>query len=381
MFREKARESAAQVAEMLDTYPDIANNEIWTKTSLIQPFLTSLGYDTVHPGQVKLEVTTELGGRIDYVLTGESNAAIAVEAKRAGLTLSDKETNQLRSYFTFSEAVAAILTNGVDYWLFTDLHKRNVMDSEPYHRIDIRNLTDTDLRHLETLTRSRISQDAVHKQAQEGLYQVLIDSIVAQELRTPSPEFLRMVGKKAEIKPLNKANLAMLETLVTESIRHVLSKSAPKPSDPPPGSDLPPAVPPVSAEPTPDKSREKLTGGPKAADTKARFLGATLFGEALSVKNYKEVLTSVVADLQSRHSDTFDEVVRDHQMFRGRKHWKISKETSDLPSRATFKVGQHWVGTNLNAKDKIKRAHLFLTAFGHRPEDLVIHTKDDSPPA
>ena len=86
------------------------------------------------------------------MLTGETNVKIAVEAKKAGTTLTVKETNQLRSYFTFSEAVAGVLTNGIDVWLFTDLDKANGMDAEPYLAVDIRNVTDNDIHHLQTLT-------------------------------------------------------------------------------------------------------------------------------------------------------------------------------------------------------------------------------------
>ena len=171
MFREEIMEHAEWVAEILQTHPAIANSEAQTKTTLIEPLLHCLGFVPRDPEQVTLEVPTELGGKIDYVLTGEANTKIAVEAKRRGVNLSEKEINQLRSYFTFSEAVAGVLTNGVDYWLFTDLDKTNVMDAAPYHRVDVNHLTDNDIHHLETLTRSQVGQSAVHEQAQRGAIQ------------------------------------------------------------------------------------------------------------------------------------------------------------------------------------------------------------------
>ena len=372
MFRENARKSARQVADMLTAHPDIANNEIWTKTSIIQPFLESLGYDTTQPAQVKLEVTTELGGKIDYVLIGETSAPIAVEAKKAGLKLSDKETNQLRSYFTFSEAVAAILTNGVDYWLFTDLHKKNVMDAEPYRKVNIRSVSENDLRHLESLSRIRISQELVHEQAQREQYQALINTIVSQELDAPSSEFLRMVGKKAEIKPLNKANLGMLEPLVIAAIRNVRGRSTPKALEPTPSSSSPSTVQdqPPPAEPT---------AGVKAALTKANFQGATLFRSPLPVANYKEVLVEVVKTLQLMHPWSFADRVNKAPFRKPTRKWQyISTTKEDLHPKASKElVGEHWVDTNLDADGKEKRARLFLEAFGHEPADLEIQTKTD----
>ncbi len=164
MFREKIMEHTKWVAEKLQTHPGIAKSEAQTKNTLIEPLLQCLGYAPKDPEQVTLEVPTELGGKIDYVLTGEANIKIAVEAKKAGVKLSEKETNQLRSYFTFSEAVAGILTNGVSYLLFTDLDKTNVMDATPYHRVDVEHLTNNDVHHLVTLTRGQVQQEH-HSQA------------------------------------------------------------------------------------------------------------------------------------------------------------------------------------------------------------------------
>ncbi len=369
MFREKIRESARRVVEMLGSYPDIADNELQTKISLIEPVLRSLGYDTTHPEQVTLEVATELGGRIDYMLTGETKATIAVEAKRAGMNLSDKETKQLRAYFTFSEAVSGILTNGVTYWLFTDLDKRNIMDLEPFRKIDIRNATENDLRHLEHLARSRVSKDRVHEQARQERYQAQINSIVAQELTEPSQDFLKLVGKKAGIKPLNKTNLEFLRPLVTESIRQ--NRSEKPPTDPTP--EPPPSTP-------PQQGKQPNPNG--AAKTKARFQGATLFGESLAVKTYAQTLAAVVTELQALHSDDFDNVVINRSKFRGRKYWMISRKEDDLaPYSRKVRIGGYRLDTNLSAQDIIKRSHLFLEAFGHKPADLVIHTKDDPTPA
>ncbi len=377
MSREKIRDSAGQAAGRLDDFPDIADNELRTKNSLIEPFLRSLGYDTTHPEQVTLEELTDLGGKIDYVLRGETRATIAVEAKRAGLKLSDKETKQLRSYFTFSAAVAGILTNGVDYWLFTDLNKPNVMDSQPYRRIDIRSITENDLSHLTSLARQEISQDGVHHQARNERYQSRINCIVAEELATPSQEFLRLVGRKAGIKPLNKTNLAFLRPLVSTAIARSLSaqpSSAEMHQEPQTNSGA------AQPKTTPCS---KPGAGFKADQTKKNFEGVTLFGNTLPAKNYKEVLVEVIKVLQARHSEGFDVRVKAQPFYKEtRKGQYISTREQDFyPGAAKHKAGDHWVDTNLNAAGKVKRARLFLKEFGYDPDDLVIHTKGNSNPA
>lgn len=385
MFREKIQEHGERVETLLKDFPHIATIEAGTKTSLIEPFLQCLGYDTSHPKQVSLEVLTELGGRIDYLLTGRENVKIAVEAKKAGTTLSVKETNQLRSYFTFSEAVAGVLTNGVDVWLFTDLDKANVMDAEPYLKIDTRRVSNNDTLHLESLTRARVNKTAIHDQARREQSRKLVNQIVAYELHSPSQEFLKLIGKKAEITPLTKGNLEKLRPLVLGAISRLLTGTLSP--DTPAGcqyetsSSNAPQDEPQTPHPHKGKSDSTTIGaGRKAALTKAAFLGATLFGKDLSVSSYKGMLIAVVKDLHERHSSNFAEIVQDEKVFLGRKWWAINKNRSNLspsnPKTESNRVGEFYVDVHLSAEDKIRRAHQFLEAFGHDPKLLVIQTSD-----
>ncbi|MDE0131855.1 MAG: type I restriction enzyme HsdR N-terminal domain-containing protein [bacterium] len=387
MFREEIKEHATRASGLVQEYPEIKNSEAQTKNSLIEPLLQCLGYDPSHPEQVTLEVSTQLGGKIDYVLTGQANVKVAVEAKRAGVKLSEKETNQLRSYFTFSEVIAGILTNGVIYWLFTDLDKTNVMDATPYHSTDLRHLTENDVHHLETLTRSLVQQGTIHEQARRERYRTRVNEIVTQELHSPSQELLRLIGRRLGIKPLTKSHLKLLAPLVDEAISHSRG-TAPldnlSPASPPliPGSKLPTSAPqPPPAEPPVVVPADPagLTPGKKAALTKARFKGATLFGKSLTVGSYREMLTSVVAELQSRHPNNFADKVSNKPFVKdSRKHQYISRNEKDFhPSAAKYQLGDYWIDTHLDRKDTVKRARLFLREFGHDPDELVIHTSND----
>lgn len=378
MFREKITEHGGRVETLLKDFPETATIEASTKSRLIEPLLRCLGYDTSHPQQVSLEVLTELGGRIDYVLNGRSNFKIAVEAKKAGTTLSVKETNQLRSYFTFSEAVAGVLTNGVDVWLFTDLDKDNVMDAEPYLTVDIRNVTDNDIQHLHTLTSSQVNQTAIHQQAQRERYRTLINRIVAQELRSPSQELLRLIGKKAGISPLRKAHLKVLAPLVGEAISQILGTDPPPPPPPPPRPSVPSPPERASTDPWPSVYPGYDPGKPRA---EPKLKGVTLLGRPLLAKNYTHMLCLVVAILQDRHAANFDEVVGKEPFFKEtRKRQYISKAPEGFNPKYPEdqrQVGAYYVAVGLNAKDKVRRTRKFLEGFGYDPAQLVIHTSDE----
>jgi hypothetical protein len=384
MFREQIREHARWVKQTLEEHPDIANFEERTKGSLIDPLLRCLGYDPNDPGQVRREAGIR-NKRVDYMLIGETAAKIAVEAKSAKTVLSDKVIDQLDGYFHHSDAVAGVLTNGIEYWLFTDLDKTNVMDSQPYHRVNITDpgdITENDIHHLQALAKSQIQQHIIRHKAQQERNRKLVNRIVDGELRSPSQEFLKLVGRKAGIKPLTKASVEDLQPLVMEAINLSRSKGVAQPralhpdtsasNDPPEEDGVLPTLKSASDPPDP------IGAGKKAALTKSQFKGARLFGKPLLADNYRDVLTSVVAELQLQHPNHFRERVRKAPFVKSTRKWQyISEDKNELsPLHQMHKVGDYFVDTNLSADRKVARARLFLKEFGHSPEDLVIHTSD-----
>ncbi len=378
MFKEEIRKHAKRVAQNLVKHPSIANIEQQTKDTLIRPFFECLGYDPNDPGQVMPEAAIDAGKKkVDYMLTGKGSVKIAVEAKPACTTLSAADIQQLREYFTFSKAVAGILTNGVHYWLFTDLDTTHVMDSEPYHRVNIKNpndITDNDVHHLEALTRSRLQQDAVREQAQRERFRTRVNEIVNQELASPSQELLQLVGKKAKIKPLTKHNLQLLDPLVREAIgRHLVQPLPPMEVE----GDTPQPQPPPTGDSTRDPS--SLTAGQKAVQTLKNFKGATLFGTPLSVKNYTQLLISVATVLHNRHPEQFAIVLRNAPFYKSTRKWQwVSTDETDLfPGDPKRKVDKFYFNVVINAKNKEKRTRLLLQSLGYDPDkDLEIHREE-----
>ena len=103
----------------------LQQNETRTRTALIDPLLTALGWDVSDPGLVTPEYTVGQG-RADYALIdgGPRPGSVAiVEAKSLDSFLNDRERNQMLTYANMEGVKYAILTNG-DCWELYDIFKR-----------------------------------------------------------------------------------------------------------------------------------------------------------------------------------------------------------------------------------------------------------------
>ncbi len=120
-------------------------NEIRTRTALIDPLLTALGWDVSDPALVTPEYAVG-EGRADYALHGsESIPAAVIEAKRLGHTLNDEERMQMLNYAN---------TRGVRYAAVTD---GNVWELYPVFTQTPQPLEDRRLLNL------RISSEPAHE--------------------------------------------------------------------------------------------------------------------------------------------------------------------------------------------------------------------------
>ena len=89
----------------------LGTNETATRTVVIDPVLTALGWDVRKPDRVRLEHRAN-GNKLDYALLSTDERILAVvEAKPAASGL-DKDRKQASGYATEVGARYAVLTNG-----------------------------------------------------------------------------------------------------------------------------------------------------------------------------------------------------------------------------------------------------------------------------
>lgn len=95
----------------------LQSNEIRTRTALIDPILTVLGWDVSDPGMVTPEYDVS-GKRADYALLGDQGSPIVLfEAKRLGEHLSNHRS-QMVAYASELGIRYAGLTNGDDWEVY-----------------------------------------------------------------------------------------------------------------------------------------------------------------------------------------------------------------------------------------------------------------------
>lgn len=158
--------SIVKLQKGLKAQENIPSTEEATKLWLIMPLINALGYNPYSSDIVPeytLDVGVKKGEKVDYALQINNQPVALIECKKFGLTLSEKHISQLYRYFTISDVHIAILTNGDDYWFFTDSHKENVMDLEPYYKIRISEANTDELSKLEQYSKDMIQYADINK--------------------------------------------------------------------------------------------------------------------------------------------------------------------------------------------------------------------------
>ena len=117
-----------QFSKRVESLKDNIQTEEATKTSLIMPFFSLLGYDVFNPDEFIPEFTADVGikkgEKVDYAILQDGKPVILIEAKWIGEKL-EKHDSQLFRYFATCKAKFAILTNGQYYRFYTDLEEPN----------------------------------------------------------------------------------------------------------------------------------------------------------------------------------------------------------------------------------------------------------------
>ena len=216
---QKLKQTAGRVADRLDT-------EEATKMSLVVPFLGELGFDPFDPDVVVPEFTadvgTKKGEKVDYALKQDGKIIMLIECKSAQTNLSDAHYGQLFRYFSVTEARVGVLTNGLEYWFFSDVDEKNKLDSRPFYRFSLSEYNDADLKQLEQFTSRSFDPEHFDETASLLKYTTLLKKEIRHELNQPSDDLIKLFASKVYSGRLTANAREMFAPLVFNAFNEII---------------------------------------------------------------------------------------------------------------------------------------------------------------
>lgn len=144
--------------------------------------------------------------------------AVLIECKAPGADLT-AHNGQLYRFFSVTEAKFAILTNGIDYWFFSDVDKPNTMDSKPFMTINLFEASDADLQELQRFEKSTFDPTEVAESAEQLKKMNLVKNVIARELKEPSDDLVRLVCREVYQGRLTQAKLDEFKLITSKAIK------------------------------------------------------------------------------------------------------------------------------------------------------------------
>lgn len=184
-------------------------SEASTNASLVQPFLTVLGYDVTNPDEVSPEHRADFSekyqNKVDYAILHKSVPVIALESKRVGAEMKD-DRGQLRSYFNACPTVKlGILTDGLKYEFYADSDKPNMMDDSAFLRLDFTRIArdnaidDNTLGGVAAIRSGLFNPEDVGAEAKRKLLFESIVGVIKQFKTEPSDDFIRFILGQSDV--------------------------------------------------------------------------------------------------------------------------------------------------------------------------------------
>ena len=138
MSIEKIKAAADQIMSRLSAVK--GKGEEATKQAMVMPMLNAMGYDIWNPEEVCPEYDADFEikkygqkEKVDIAIFHSGKPGIYVEVKSVDTNLDGHE-GQLAKYFNSTASVSlAILTNGMEWRLYTDTTEPNLLDRKPFY--------------------------------------------------------------------------------------------------------------------------------------------------------------------------------------------------------------------------------------------------------
>lgn len=216
-----------QFSKRVESLKDNIQTEEATKTAIIMPFFSMLGYDVFNPQEFVPEYTADVGikkgEKVDYAIMQDGNPVILIECKSISENL-DKHDSQLFRYFGTTTAKFAILTNGVMYRFYTDLDNQNKMDEDPFLSINILDIRDNQVPELKKFCKTVFDVESIFSTASELKYVHEFKSIFGSQLEEPSDDLLRFFLQGCYSAPKTQSVIEKFRPVLRKALNDFISE-------------------------------------------------------------------------------------------------------------------------------------------------------------
>ena len=136
----------------------------------------------------------------------------------------DIHNSQLFRYFHVTKTRFALLTNGIQYRIYTDLEETNKMDEKPFLEFDITKLKENTVKEIEKFHKSKFDISLIVDNASNLKYTREIKYLIDQEITEPSHDFIKLFANKAYSGRLTSKVMDEFAEIVHKAFNQIISE-------------------------------------------------------------------------------------------------------------------------------------------------------------
>ncbi len=344
------------------TETQLPDNEEMTKTQLIFPVLSQLGWEVrdVLTNRVRLEHNVGNNTKADIALLApDEKVLVIIEAKSRQFQLTDKHVEQVLNY-SFHEGVGiCVLTNGINWWFYSPFEENR--EFRKFKELDIQedlvgHITDTLEKYLSYKNLNSKKAKDFAKSAIEGLklrieferaWKELVEEVPSGFINTFKSSLDEEVKKSMSSAALNKLIKSFLSERLTS--QHGTEKTEQDNlnnqfNDQSIGHD---------------NSPSKNSGKP---------VEIVVFGQSHAVGSWKDIWITVAEEVYKQRASQFDEYV-------GKPHGKrsyIEASRSNVKKYHKIRNTKFHLELNASAEALLARTEYLLELAGFSSDVLSI---------
>lgn len=191
------KERIMELKESISKKINLINSEETTKSAIVVPFINCMGYDASDPNIIQCEfpvVTLGKKDRVDYaIFINSREPKILIECKSISEKINQKTIDQAERYFNALPSVTCIIiTNGIEYWFFSDTTTPGIMDKTPFFIFNINIFGIDEYYIIKNISFEMIDIKLMIRDA--TIYNTTkLRAMILEKLNNPTPDIIKLL--------------------------------------------------------------------------------------------------------------------------------------------------------------------------------------------